>query len=1560
MKHLAFVTKVKIPFQNIIEQLTRNFHAGWNGRTSIIGYTPNDRAAEDVMLKALKHLRDGDPDQTSPHNVTLRGFDSEGDMEAFHSLFLQSQYGSESSNLTIYNQFIAGIVFNGLSQNVNPNQKISYKIRLTNGYFYNTNDLMPPDFDNGPGYSTYTYFYSTFSAFQLVLDKTLIETLSGKQPDYKISIQAFPYPPYESTDIDDLYYIFLPQFIVLGFVFVIPLVVNGVVSEKETGIKELMKMSGLPEYLHWLGWMLNSLLILIITVTIIVVVLFVEFSSETGAVFQHSDPTLMWVVLMIYAVWATTYCFSISAFFERPTLATTCGILVWLVSFNALGFAMEESYGKDFSVGVRLLMCIFPNVAIHLALKAICIFEASEKGAKWGNIAEPLSSVDSLTLLYVILMFLASICLNMVICLYAEAIMPKKYGVRKPFYFFFQPSYWGIGRNKNNISHVNDDGPNKPGFEEGPSGLKAGVEIRKLRKEFGKSKVAVNDISMKIYEGQIFCLLGQNGLFAPTSGTALINGYDIRTDMESIRQNLGLCPQHNMLFDKLTWYGSGSQKSDLGFTFANPRGQNFGSDDSFYGRGAGYTLSMSIVHGSDENVILGTVRRHIEDAHFKSSHSNNASEISIVLPSESNTASKFPKMFAELTERQEELGIKEVGVGWTTMDEVFVRVEELSHATTESNSLDSTSVTESSRLGSQDEILSSGTKLSGLRLLLSQFIGLFMKKLFYSLRKKRLIVSQMIIPVLLTIASVVISSLMFSTSSRLPPLTVSISPYKNAITLYSSTNETIGSMYAGVVGSSAKQIDPRFNNNVSQALLEVGISDISIFRDKHIIAAEINDTHMKAMYSTIATHSSPLSMNLLTNTLLRGAAPGQGNWIETINHPFRNSFYDLFQPAEENPEFIVIISFIFGVMVPIGLILLAASFIIAPTEERLCQGKQLQMMSGVNPLLYWVSAFICDYFLMLVSICLMTACLPIFEKNKAFTNNGGAGTIFLIMAVYGLASIFFGYIFSTFARSVAGGFTFLTIVHLLTGVGLGVGSNILEDISPDGTIYKVINVIGRIFPTYGMTRGAMQYAKISSGNSRCFALTQEAKDILCSPTFVTENYYRISQECCENCADLGDGECFETTPFFQWSRDVEVDDGWFGTKIVAIPALTQDVVWLVFAAVLYFAILMLVEYDAFKLIFEKFTKEKKSYFQTTVTDNDVIEENQRVHSLVNGNEASKDAILVDNLCKAYGTFSAVSGLSFGVHHGECFGLLGVNGAGKTTTFRMLTGDETRSNGNAYMNTLSLVSGRKEFLSNIGYCPQFDGIIGVLTGKEMLCLFARLRGVSGDQVEIEAKKWLRRTGLFESGDVQCQKYSGGMKRRLSAGMACVGTQKYYCSMSPLLELIRWPAGHFGKLYLLLRTLVKLLSLLHTECEALCSRVGIMVNSEMQCVGNVQHLRNKFAQGFSLTLKLKDACLQNPAVVNDISNSVCSTFQPCTLKDYHQVTMKFQIHSQSNKWEDLYKTMEMIKDQYQEFIEEYAITQTTLEEVFLSFATKQYVNERATNANGNILNRLCSLC
>lgn len=78
------------------------------------------------------------------------------------------------------------------------------------------------------------------------------------------------------------------------------------------------------------------------------------------------------------------------------------------------------------------------------------------------------------------------------------------------------------------------------------------------------NKLAVDGLNLNLYQGQITSFLGHNGagktttmsvltgLFPPTSGTAIINGCDIRTDIDLVRKSLGICPQYNVLFGRLT------------------------------------------------------------------------------------------------------------------------------------------------------------------------------------------------------------------------------------------------------------------------------------------------------------------------------------------------------------------------------------------------------------------------------------------------------------------------------------------------------------------------------------------------------------------------------------------------------------------------------------------------------------------------------------------------------------------------------------------------------------------------------------------------------------------------------------------------------------------------------------------------------------------------------------------------------------------------------------------------------------------------------------------------
>ena len=98
-------------------------------------------------------------------------------------------------------------------------------------------------------------------------------------------------------------------------------------------------------------------------------------------------------------------------------------------------------------------------------------------------------------------------------------------------------------------------------------------------------------------------------------------------------------------------------------------------------------------------------------------------------------------------------------------------------------------------------------------------------------------------------------------------------------------------------------------------------------------------------------------------------------------------------------------------------------------------------------------------------------------------------------------------------------------------------------------------------------------------------------------------------------------------------------------------------------------------------------------------DSNVCDEETRVAGLRENDLKKQEIFIVDNLKKNYGNFMAVKGISFGMKSSECFGLLGVNGAGKTSTFKMITGDEMITFGNAFINQISIKSElRKVYLT----------------------------------------------------------------------------------------------------------------------------------------------------------------------------------------------------------------------------------------------------------------------
>lgn len=195
-------------------------------------------------------------------------------------------------------------------------------------------------------------------------------------------------------------------------------------------------------------------------------------------------------------------------------------------------------------------------------------FEAAGQGSQWSNLFQTYSVDNDLTVGYVMLMMLVTAALYVLIALYVEQIRPGEFGVPRPWYFPVQRHFWRPDRQKTAADlRGGDDATaataSAEDFEAGSDDAFAGVRICGLEKWYGRA-VAVQPMHLDMYENQITVLLGHNGagktttmsmltgMITPTAGTALVNGFDIRRDIAAVRRSLGLCPQHNILFDDLT------------------------------------------------------------------------------------------------------------------------------------------------------------------------------------------------------------------------------------------------------------------------------------------------------------------------------------------------------------------------------------------------------------------------------------------------------------------------------------------------------------------------------------------------------------------------------------------------------------------------------------------------------------------------------------------------------------------------------------------------------------------------------------------------------------------------------------------------------------------------------------------------------------------------------------------------------------------------------------------------------------------------------------------------
>jgi ABC-2 type transport system ATP-binding protein len=136
------------------------------------------------------------------------------------------------------------------------------------------------------------------------------------------------------------------------------------------------------------------------------------------------------------------------------------------------------------------------------------------------------------------------------------------------------------------------------------------------------------------------------------------------------------------------------------------------------------------------------------------------------------------------------------------------------------------------------------------------------------------------------------------------------------------------------------------------------------------------------------------------------------------------------------------------------------------------------------------------------------------------------------------------------------------------------------------------------------------------------------------------------------------------------------------------------------------------------------------------------------------------------LTRRFGSFVALDHLSLKVDGAKCVGFLGPNGAGKTTTLKMFTNLIFPTEGEAFINGVSVQADRKRALSVCGDLIETPEIYGSLTPREALELSGALRGMPPGDIRRRTDEVLASVKMTEWADQKVGRFSKGMKQRIN--------------------------------------------------------------------------------------------------------------------------------------------------------------------------------------------------
>ncbi|KAJ1384496.1 P-loop containing nucleoside triphosphate hydrolase, partial [Sesbania bispinosa] len=357
-----------------------------------------------------------------------------------------------------------------------------------------------------------------------------------------------------------------------------PVVLTSLVYEKQQKLRIMMKMHGLGDGPYWMisyGYFL--------AISVIYMLCFVIFGSVIGLkFFTMNDYSIQFVFYFIYINLQISLAFLLATLFSNVKTATVIAY-IGVFGTGLLGGFLFQFFLQDtsFPRGWIIVMELFPGFALYRGL-----YEFSESsfngdalgtnGMRWGDLSDSTNGMKEI----LIIMFVEWL-LVLFFAYYIDQVLSSGSG-KSPLFFlkrfqkkrsssFRKPSIQRQGSKvfvQMEKPDVNQEREKVEQLLLEPT-INHAIVCDDLRKIYpgtdgNPEKFAVRGLSLALPQGECFGMLGPNGagktsfinmmigLTKPTSGTAFVQGLDIRTDMDGIYTSMGVCPQHDLLWENLT------------------------------------------------------------------------------------------------------------------------------------------------------------------------------------------------------------------------------------------------------------------------------------------------------------------------------------------------------------------------------------------------------------------------------------------------------------------------------------------------------------------------------------------------------------------------------------------------------------------------------------------------------------------------------------------------------------------------------------------------------------------------------------------------------------------------------------------------------------------------------------------------------------------------------------------------------------------------------------------------------------------------------------------------